>query len=89
MSRLFSKSEMLKGALLYVGIGILLQVIGLWQFALIFWGVAVIFGLRYWHLATRDRRLAQVNQAAAVRPQPVAPPKASPDSSSLELPEFD
>lgn len=89
MSRLVTKSDALKNALVSLGIGILLQVIGLWQFALIFGAVAVIFWLVYRHYAKRDRRLARRTRTERISTQAVVPPpKASPDSSSLDI-DFD
>jgi len=92
-----SRTQLLVRAILCFGIGLLILWIGTsvgdasgaWYFTLMFFIPGSFFLVWRHFKGVADRRAAQAVQAGVAPKRPIAPPKASPDSSSLELPDFD
>ena len=89
MSKLLTKSDATKGALIMLVVALLCWWLQMQLFAVSFAITAVILWLWRQHLVNRDRRLARRTPVETVRPVAAVPPKASPASSNLELPDFD
>lgn len=91
-----SKAQARTYALVSVFVGLLIFWIGAgsgdagggFYIASIAWGVAAIYGFVWRHKAARDRTLAAAPHPVDT-PTDEAPPTASPESSSFELPDLD